>query len=332
MRRHGAWSLALVALATRIAAAQTRFEVPQGCGTEADFRRELAALVGGAAQETLPAALEISEQPEGHFRLRLELPGEVREIADADCRTLFRSAVVIAAAAARGVEPEPPALPEPAEPEPPPPAASETPAAGVEPARPVEEEQEQLEVEPPGAAVDTPQSPSAPSKDLRPSKLALGAGIGLSAGTVPSASAVLEARAGLDPAPFGLALSARYWPGSGAESDGRRVHVTAVGGRVAALVELGSALHASLGLEVDRLSGTGQEGVSGRSSDTVWLLAGALELNVIPWSVDDLRLELGFGTQLALVRPRFVVDGYGDVYEVPPVGGGAIIRAVWLFP
>jgi hypothetical protein len=98
------------------------------------------------------------------------------------------------------------------------------------------------------------------------------------------------------------------------------------------LIELGSVFHTSLGVEVDRLSGTGQEGVSGRSSDAVWLLAGALDLNAIPWSVGNLRLELGFGAQLALVRPRFVVDGYGNVYEVPPVGGGAIIRAVWLFP
>lgn len=320
----------IVLAAASTAAAEMRFEVPERCGTEAEFRRELQALVGNAAQETEPAVLEITEQVDGQFRLQLELLGEVRELADADCRTLFRSAVVIAAASARSADPEPPA-PAPAPPEPPPapPAAAEVPEEP--PRRPVEAEK--ARVEPPPPPIDAPRAARTTENEApRPAKLALAAGIGLSGGTVPGTSALLEVRAGLDPAPVGLAVSARYWPGSEAERDGRSVHVTAVGGRAAALIELGSVLHTSLGLEVDRLSGTGQEGVSGRSSDAVWLLAGALDLNAIPWSVEDLRLELGLGVQLALVRPRFVVNGFGPVYEVPDVGGGAIIRGVWLFP
>jgi hypothetical protein len=305
------------------------FEVPEGCGTEAGFRRELEELVGRPAPEVEPSVLEITARVEGGFKLHLEVTGEVREIVDADCRTLLRSAIVIAAAAAQGEE---------AEPTPPPAASIEpAPAAAAEPLPappPPPERGENAEtvvrvVEPPPLleSIDTAEGASV----ARPATFALGAGIGLSGGTVPGASAVLDLRAGLDPAPVGFAVSARYWPGKEGQRGGRAVHVTGLGGRAAALIELGSVLHASLGLEVDRLAGTGQEGVSGRSSDSVWLIAGALDLNAIPWSVDNIRLELGLGVQLALLRPRFVVSGFGPLYEVPPVGGGAIIRAVWLF-
>lgn len=311
-------------------AADMSFDVPAGCGTEAGFRHDLEVLVGAPASEVEPSVLVITEQPGGGFQLRLELLGEVRELVDADCRTLLRSAVVIAAAAARGQE---------SQPAPPPPAASEPPAPPV-PAATVTEPiptpppaPERTEREVRVAPVPSPQpldaATSAP--DSRPATFAIAAGIGLTVGTVPGASAVLDLRAGVDPTPIGFAVSARYWPGSEGESEGRAVHVTGLGGRAAALIELGSVLHASLGLEVDRLAGTGQEGVSGRGSDSVWLAAGALDLNVIPWSVEGLRLELGAGAQLAFVRPRFVVSGFGPVYEVPHVGGGAIIRAVWLF-
>jgi len=309
-----------------------RFEVPAQCGNEAGFRRELEDLVGGPAREIEPSVLEITEQAEGGFELHLELMGEVREIVDADCRTLLRSAVVIAAAAARGEQlqpaPPPPPPPEPA-PTAQPVAAEPLPAPPPPPPERVEKGEVVVRVvePPPPESIDAPSAASV----ARPATFALGAGIGLSGGTVPGASAVLDLRAGLDPAPVGFALSARYWPGSEAEEDGRSVHVTGLGGRAAALIELGSVFHTSLGLEIDRLAGTGQEGVLGRGTASVWLLSGALELTVIPWSVEGIRLELGLGAQLALVRPRFVVSGFGNVYEVPPVGGGAIIRAVWLF-
>jgi hypothetical protein len=86
------------------------------------------------------------------------------------------------------------------------------------------------------------------------------------------------------------------------------------------------------GLELNRLAGVGLEGVSGRSSDDAWQLAPVLGLSVIAWNNRYLRLEVGAIGRASLIRPAFVVTGYGEVYRVPPFGADAIIRGVWLFP
>ena len=86
-----------------------------------------------------------------------------------------------------------------------------------------------------------------------------------------------------------------------------------------------------IGIEVNRLVGEGTEGVSGRNTDAVWHWAPTLGFSLITWDISDLRLEIGAAGRLSVLRPRFVVTGFGDVYRVPALGADAIIRGVWLF-
>jgi hypothetical protein len=44
-----------------------------------------------------------------------------------------------------------------------------------------------------------------------------------------------------------------------------------------------------------------------------------------------LRFEVGAAGRVSVLRPRFVVTGFGDLYRVPVLGADAIIRGVWLF-
>lgn len=307
--------------------ADLRFEVPEGCGSRAEFLEGVAELGGEGALELPISAVVITEVEVG-YRLRLELGDEVREVSDPDCRTLLRTAVVIAAATRE--EPVAPA----AEAPPKPLGASPLPRARAAPpsARKSAEPESPTISAPAGASALPTAADERTASDVPLSGFALGFGIGASAGTLPGTSAALELRAGMDPGRWlGWAVSARYWPGGDAERLGRVVHVTALGGRGVGLVRFGTALQAGLGVEVDRVAGSGREGVSGGSSDAAWRIAPTLELNLIPWRVDNLRLEFGLDTALALVRPRFVVTGCCDVYRAPRFGGAATIRALWLF-
>lgn len=302
-------------LVRSVSAAQLRFEVPEHCGDAASFLRDLDELVGDPERALRPSALRITGAEEG-YRLRLEVGGEVRELVDADCRTLLRSAVVITAAAGRMA----PSAGE---------AAAASPAPAESPAKRRAAGAGAASVSRPNAAA--PEARQLAGEPIAPALFSVGLGLGVSSGVLPGTGPVLEARAGLEPRPFGLAINARYWPGAGAEREGRNVHITALGASVAGQFRLGTAFHLGIGLEVDRLTGSGQEGVSGRSSDAAWRVAPTLDLDIIPWSIEDLRIEFGFGAQLALLRPRFIVTGFGDVYATPRLAGAAIIRGVWLF-
>jgi hypothetical protein len=85
------------------------------------------------------------------------------------------------------------------------------------------------------------------------------------------------------------------------------------------------------GLELNRLAGAAQAGVSGRNTDVAWQLAPSLGLSLIAWNSRHLRLELGAAGRLSLLRPRFVVTGFGDLYRVPALGADVMLRGVWFF-
>jgi hypothetical protein len=292
---------AILALALALTAhAQMRFYVPDGCGSELDFRSELERLLDGRARVLLPSALIIGPpDASGEHTLRLELAGQTRVLRDHDCPTLLRSAVVITAAAARELPPPPPPEPEPAPPPEPVPVNVPVPV--------------------PAARESTPLLGS----------LQLGAGV--SSGIVPGLTPPLLAGASLEPAPFGAALSLRYALPGDEQREGRAVDVDSLGVRVEGLYRVVPALELALGVEADWLHGSGARGVSGRQASSVWRFAPTLGLSVIPWPDAQPRLELGLSAQLALVRPRFVVEGFGDVYRVPVAGVDAIIRGAWLF-
>jgi hypothetical protein len=372
--------------------------VPDGCGSLAEFRREIARLTGSPAADDVPRSLLIEALEAGRqgYSLQLVLGDEVRTLRDLDCRVLFRSAVVIAAAAqgegataapadgaasaaAPPVPAAPPANPVPVAVAPAAPAGaalqplapSPSPANGPRPpgaptpapvaARPVarasvprwavtprERQNARLarsRYARAAARTDTslsrsaqPRVPLASAPDARVEppqgtpRYGLDLGAGVSGGVLPGLGAVLELGARLEDLPAGLELSFRYWPQRSGGRDGRGLDVSALGARVAALLRVAPALNVLAGVELTRLEGEGSASLPGRTSDSAWHLAPTLGVNLIAWDIRYLRLEIGAAGRLSLLRPRFVVTGFGDLYRVPVLGADAIIRGVWLFP
>ncbi len=275
------------------------FSLPTECGSESEFRSELERLAGAHAAEAHPVRLEITENPSSdpsaRFRLLLEVRGERRELTHADCRALFRGAVVIAAASVK-----------------PPPAPAPAPA-------------------PPPAPPPPPPAPAARDDGPAPrGSLSLGAGAAL--GVLPGAAAVLELRAALEVDAWGFSLGGRFLPPTHASQQGRGVDVIAAGARIAGMLKPVRPLIVSAGVELDWLQGTGDAGISERLTDTAWSVAPSLELALIPFESRHLRIEVAAQGRLALLRPRFVVTGFRDVYRVPNFGGAGLVRGVFTFP
>jgi hypothetical protein len=160
----------------------------------------------------------------------------------------------------------------------------------------------------------------------------LALGLGVSGGVLPDLGGALELDARAEILPWALELSFRYWPERSSSREGRGVDVSALGGRVAALLRVAPALNVLAGLELNRLEGAGAESVRGRNTAAAWQVAPTLGFSLITWDIGYLRLEVGATGRVSILRPRFVVTGFGDLYRVPVLGADAIIRGVWLFP
>src|SRR5262245_12958182 len=91
-----------ILLAAANAAAQNSVDVPERCGSQAEFEQELERLLGAEAGKLSPYTLSITPSESGsEYLLRMTLRGEQREMRDTDCRALFKSAVVVAAASVK---------------------------------------------------------------------------------------------------------------------------------------------------------------------------------------------------------------------------------------
>lgn len=350
------WLLGALCTGAPEANAAEGFSVPEGCGSESAFESEFERLTGTPAPGDVPTSLVIEALGEG-YELRLVVRDEQRVLRDPDCRTLWRSAIVISAAAIGldaplGESASPPQAPAAASPPPmtsappaaadaPPPAAAEAPPPPSPPAKrarrpPVARTKAARRSRPPPTPSASPPSPAAsvPAPSNPPSGVRYGVdlGAGLSGGVLPGVGAVLELGARVEAWPGAGLLALRYWPERSASRDGRGVDVSAVGVRAAAAFWVTHRVMVLGGLELNRLAGVGFEDLSGRSSDDAWQLAPTLGLSLIAWNNRHLRIELGGVGRASLVRPAFVVTGYGEVYRVPALGADAIIRGVWLFP
>jgi hypothetical protein len=287
-------------LASHASAEGARFDVPPECGSEPEFRAELGRLVGPDAERAFPASLSIRrDEANATFVLALEVRGRARELTHADCRVLFRSALVVAAASVKTEEP--PATP---------PASAPAPAP-VAPAHPA------------------PRTRSEPGSPLRGS-VAIGAGLAL--GVLPGAAGAFELRGGLSSGRFGAVLAGRYLPARFVETGGRGVDIQGVGLRLAGSFRLLPELSVSAGVDADWLSGSGSTGIASPQTDSAWAVAPSLELAVIPLQTKDLAIEIAAEGRLALQRPTFEVTGFRQVYEMPSLGMFALARGVWRFP
>lgn len=281
-------------------ASDSVFELPPGCGSRGEFQSELERLAGAHAAQAYPLKLSISEtasgDPSARFRLVLEMRGERRELTHADCGALFRGAVVIAAASVK-----------------PPPAV----APKTEPQRPNEPA--------------TPPSP-VPRADSLTFRGGVSLGAGAALGVLPGAAAMLELRASLELERWGFSLAGKFLPTKHVAQEGRGVDLITAGGRGAGTFRPVRPLLLSAGVDVDWLQGTGDAGISNRQTDSAWSVAPSLELGLIPFESRYLRIEVAAQGRVAVLRPRFVVTGFRDLYRVPSFGGAGLVRGAFTFP
>jgi hypothetical protein len=184
---------------------------------------------------------------------------------------------------------------------------------------------------PPAAVADTPPAEARAAASLGVGRFGVGMGAGASGGVLPGIGAMLSVDLQLDPEPWGAALSIRYWPERSDARSGRGLDVSAAGVRAAALYRVAPGLHVLGGLELSRLGGSGADGVPGSNEAAAWQFGPTLGANLIALDFQYLRIELGGAARVSLLRPRFVVTGFGDLYRTPPLGGDVILRGVLLF-
>lgn len=91
-------ALLLGACCVEIASASPAVVAPDGCGSAAEFEREVKERLTQAS-EVPPTRVWIVAQP-GGYRLTIQTAAEIRELFNRDCRELFRAAIVIAVARA----------------------------------------------------------------------------------------------------------------------------------------------------------------------------------------------------------------------------------------
>lgn len=308
--RFGATWAALTAIGVLLAPARVfaqaaSFDVPAECGTESEFRDGLTRLLGAASERAWPTTLVIARDASGsQFQLTLEVDGEKRELLHADCRVLFRSALVIAAVTVD------PTLRIPDEPTAPPPAP---------PA-------------PPPRPAPAPPKPRDEAKDSGPPLRGhVAAGGGLALGVLPGATGVVELRGGVARGRFGATLGAQYFFPKDASSEGRTATLQGVGVRAAASFAPTPLVAISAGLSTDWLVGRGGAGLSSPVQDSAWALAPSLELALTPALTRELALELGAAGQLNLLRPTFEVTGFRQIYQMPLASLLVVGRGVFHF-
>jgi len=275
------------------------FELPVGCGTEAEFRDELTRLVGPDAERAWPSLLRITGDSSSGFRLTLEVAGNRRDFEHSDCRVLFRSALVVAATSVRAQEVTAPP------PAPPPPAPPTAPAGA---------------------------NPPEPDRGDGPGwRATASAGAGVAVGVVPNATAAFEARLGGELGAFGALLGGRYFVPRYVEVEGRGVDIHGFGLELALRFEPIDLLAVSAGFFADVLVGEGVTGIELPLGDSAWTLGPSLEIAVIPINTRHLSVELALSGRVAVQRPVFEVTGFGQVYQVPRFGLVSVARGVFHF-
>src|SRR5690606_38106085 len=254
------WVIVSQSLSRSVAAQTTPYvDVPADCGSQAAFLTEVAALQRTTAARLTVSELVIAHNEDGPYELRLVSTEGARILTDRDCRTLFKTATVIAATMAE----QPPLAPvtaaagdngetvprlgptaetplEPvAEPPPQPARPTPTPANASAPAGLPREQDSR------GFAYS--QKPSQQPRQL--ATLQLGAGAAGWYGLSPSPHVGLEALAGLTAKRWGGHVAVRLLPPrSMLIRDELGLRQTVFGARISAARLLTEWLRLSLGL------------------------------------------------------------------------------------
>lgn len=305
------------------ALAQITFSAPVECGSEQEFLTEVRALQRTDAESMRVTSVTISERAAGGYELSVEAPEGERVLTDADCRTLFRSAVVIAAAAG-----EPASAPATSEA----PPATEASPAPVQTA-PVAAPPATVGSAPPAAPVAEPEGSDALAARA-PSHLSirLATGAGAAAGLSPDIALQLELGAAFGSDVWGGSVMVKYLPQRSATTEGELgLDIETIGGRSGVYYSPLSFLRLEAGLAVYRLTARGT-GIRRPSTDSVWLAAPELELVFVARLSSAWALEVGPQGRVGLTQPSFQVEPYKEVFQVPRFGGALVFRVQWGWP
>jgi hypothetical protein len=338
---------AIAALLVVAAAAPARAEVPltltwdapAGCPTAADVRAEVERLVRfppGRAPSPLVAEGHV-EARDGRWRLRLRterdgLPGE-RELEADSCASLAHAATLVMALAFGLGAPEPPAPPPPVEERPRPPPRPRVVEAPPPPPPIVEAPPPPPPVAPPPKKEPEPEPVIvvAPPPPRPPVTWSVAAESRVSRGPAPDVGWAVGV--GLDATVGRVVAGVRavgWLPGdvSVASTPPARVQVSGAG---ATLSLCGLALRrARVSLAGcafgggAALAGSSTGGLTAKSVTAPWYEAGAAlrgRLRV----AGALHLDLALEAAASVTRPRFALDGQGDVYTVPAFVPAAVL-------
>lgn len=315
------------ALSSGLALAQDtpRVEVPSECGSASEFVREVAAL-----QRTSRAQLTVSEvvivrKDDQVWELRLATPEGLRVVADPDCRTLFKTAAVIAATLAR-----PASEPDAAEASAATPAPVGTPSKGAEPGSAAAPKPQATTSQPAGpvrAPATAPEEVDVHSGQS--AKLQLGAGAGGYYGLTPDPHLGVEVLAGVVSGRWGGHLAAKILPPRSMTVRGELgLRETVWGARLGASFGPVSWLRGSVGVSAYWISAQGL-GINEPLSDSLGLVAPELELAVTALEEPAFRAEFALQGRVGLTKPRFEVEPDGIVYQLPRLGAAGVLRILW---
>lgn len=331
--------LAACSMLASVVHARAAVEVPLGCGSEVEFSGEVRRRLGSDI-EPLPTSLTI-EPEAGGYVLRMQVGSEQRELRDPGCRELFRAAVVVAATIALSeARRKNPALggeaalaPE-ASPAAPSPAATTAPsaaapsAAAPKPAAPAKRTAQPMPTVAPTRTSEVVLEPAPEPRSTQPWPVGLSfaLGAGAFAGVTPTLAPRFDLEARLTVTQFGVVAGGCWFPPS-SETDGagRGVEVSGFRAAVAAVWLPVELLEVRLGGSVYRLSGTGV-GSFGHRSDGAW--SGGLMAGILFAPLRHGRLWAGAALEgeWLLVRSRFEILNYGDVFRVSSASAAGLLK------
>lgn len=297
-------------------------QVPDECGSKDAFLAELRALEHADVRlEALTLAVHIERSNDGGYELRLTLPDDTRELTDPDCATLFKTAVVIAAAS----------IPEPAENNPAEVASNEqsvTPnfATKTEPASAPRTPKEPTTPRPARQVSVTNQEPL---NERNGTNIELHLGAGAVLGATPKLAFGSEVGGLLVIERWVLSAITRYVPPTTTDADTDvRMRTFVWEGRVGAGYEVTSKIRCQVGLSALWVRGRAV-GIRYPEADSVWVLASELELAVQVAQWDDFGLDVALQGRISLNAPRFEVEPDSVVFAVPRVGASGFFRVKW---
>ncbi len=341
-------ALAVLAAPARSAAApveqppavEFRWDAPEGCPAEAEVVAQLEVLLGGPLGERrgerLTAIARVRQEPGGAWDLRLWTVGSQgtlqRSLRHDRCDMLARAGVLIAAMAIDPLASERM-------------ADGEAVAAVAAEARPVTDETPAPVPAPPVAPPVEPSRPaveaSAPVVVSPPRRRVVRGALrlsgGLAFGDLPGVGATLRLTPVLIWPRVRLEVEAAYGPPRHARFDdrpdaGADLQLAALAVRACPIFRRARLeLAVCGGLEVGAMYG---RGVGFALSSDGRLLWSALHLMPALFVTLHPRVALFFAVegQVALVRPRFVVEGFGEVYRALPGGFRGLLGVEARFP